>query len=482
MKSKAFLSLIPAIAILTIVDIAPALSENIWTYDQLSGGKGLNWGSGFTMGMRYFPESPLLGTSTFDFTGTNPVAGTFLWRDQVVVAAAGNGIYTITTPARKKMQLDNFNVLSIYNTAGTTAPITLNGGTGRISLIGEGAGIDLGGIPVLSLVNGQANFSSSAVFPSIHAGSLNAQIISAGDGSITAGTITATSTINASTLTVMGGLTTHEDAFVKGIRAGRGGSSPNPDNPNAPPSNQDSTAFGQNALSVNTIGVGNSAFGKNTMQHNTAGAANVAVGSYAMNNNVAGHNNVAVGYSALMSNQSGYCNVAIGVRALTNSQGNYNVATGYQALGYNTSGEQNSALGYGALAMNSAGHSNTSVGTNSLHSSTIGIYNSALGCLTLFNLTSGGYNVAIGSYAGFSADNNSNGQVDAGETLTTANNNIYIGQGAAGKNDDDNTIVIGTGAISKGPKTTVLGSSLTKTTHIFGEVRLDKKQGDIPSF
>jgi hypothetical protein len=76
------------------------------------------------------------GTAVFDITRSN---GAYLWRD------------SMGTTSTNKMKLDENNVLSLYKSDGTSAPITLNPANGRISLQGTGSGIYLANSPLLTI-------------------------------------------------------------------------------------------------------------------------------------------------------------------------------------------------------------------------------------------------------------------------------------------------------------------------------------------
>ena len=114
----------------------------------------------------------------------------------------------------------------------------------------------------------------------------------------------------------------------------------------------------------------------------SANCFNTAFGGTALTNNMVGSNNTAMGLAALQQN--------------TNSD---NTAVGYLTLSSNNSGSFNTAaVGSQALASNTAGKKNTAVGTGALAGST------------------GSQNIAIG--------------YQAGQPLSSGNNNIYLASGA----------------------------------------------------
>jgi len=160
----------------------------------------------------------------------------------------------------------------------------------------------------------------------------------------------------------------------------------------------------------------------------TGGRSNTALGDHALTTNTTGESNTGTGTSALRDNVTGSFNTANGAFALQhNTLGELNTATGVNALGANTTGSGNTAIGVAALGINLIGDDNTALGTGALILNDSGIRNTAVGRNALFNST-GNKNIAIG--------------FNAGATLTSGNNNIYIGNQGAG--DESQTIRIGT--------------------------------------
>lgn len=205
----------------------------------------------------------------------------------------------------------------------------------------------------------------------------------------------------------------------------------------------ENTATGSESLYSNTIGIGNTATGTTALFSNTTGVLNVATGALALYSNQTGDENVAIGNSALLSNETGGSNVAVGygalafgdaVNALTavgyealrdNTTGTFNTAVGYQALLETNDGANNTAVGYRALVNNVSGNYNTGIGQGALGDCT-GDQNTAIGRDALSNVTTGDFNIGIG--------------YQAGDTLSTGNNNIYIGNTGA---NESNTVRIG---------------------------------------
>ena len=211
------------------------------------------------------------------------------------------------------------------------------------------------------------------------------------------------------------------------------------------------TAEGINALhDVHTaVGINNTAVGANALTHDTTGQYNVAVGSGALFNNTTGNFNMAIGTEALRDNNANF-NLAIGFRVLfmnttgrhltgigaaalrNNTTADFNTAIGADAMRENTTGTQNTAIGADALSSNINGTDNNAVGNSALANNTIGDFNEALGSFALGSNIQGIANVAIGDRALNNADSDFNTVLgfDAGQNLTTGNDNIYIGDSA----------------------------------------------------
>jgi len=107
------------------------------------------------------------------------------------------------------------------------------------------------------------------------------------------------------------------------------------------------SAFGVNALNVNSTGDDNTAIGNAALGNNTGGGSNTAIGDGALANNMTGDNNTATGAGALRQG-IGNQNTAIGTGALGQVTGNSNTAIGANALVRSTTGSENTALGRNA--------------------------------------------------------------------------------------------------------------------------------------
>jgi len=181
-----------------------------------------------------------------------------------------------------------------------------------------------------------------------------------------------------------------------------------------------------------------------------ADTTNLAVGVNALAATIAGGNhNTAIGSGCGQAITSGPENTLLGyaVGSLITT-GGYNCAIGTTALNQNQSGSFNTAMGYGALEKTTASN------------------NTAVGLAALQNITTGALNTAVGREAGCF-------QADGTTALTTANNSVYLGRDTRGTQSDSNSVVIGYQAIGLGANTTVIGTSSTTATKVFGTLQLD---------
>lgn len=190
-----------------------------------------------------------------------------------------------------------------------------------------------------------------------------------------------------------------------------------------------------------------------------------------------GTNNTVFGAGALAAITTGNANTAIGSLALASSTvASHNIAIGFQSLQSNISGENNLAFGYQSLRVNSGGSSNTAVGYATLNSSVSASGNVAMGTFALYTMNGGAYNTAIGFAAhGDATSGSSNVTIgsSAGTGLTTGSNNVLLGDSAGvgtGNGAATNSIVIGASAVGKGTNTTVIGTTSTTATWLYGVV------------
>ena len=142
-----------------------------------------------------------------------------------------------------------------------------------------------------------------------------------------------------------------------------------------------------------------------------------------------------------------------------------NTFLGLNAGAYCTTGNYNSFLGVSAGYSNTTGTSNSFVGMNAGSANTTGYQNSFLGANAGYANTTGNYNSFVGHGAGrFHAD--------GATALTDPEGCVYIGYEARGKdNADSNSVVIGGNTpIGLGANTTVIGTSATTLTRLYGNV------------
>jgi len=420
------------------------VTGNLSVRGNLSGFIGLDFGvsSGNStlsaVQLDFYNVGSLLKTASFDVTDS---ASSFIWRDNL----AG-------TP-RNKMLLGSTNILSLFNSSGS-AGISLDSNIGRINLPAgagttNGSGIYFGNNTTATLT---AAASGAAIFP----GLVTLQSgLSISSGNLNLVSTTPSTSSSTGALTVAGGIGSARDAWINGVRIGKGAGSIVTSN----------TVIGESALKSNSTGESNSAVGFEALFSNTTGSFNSANGSYSLRANTVGHRNVATGAYTLYSNTDGAYLSAYGVAALkSNTSGDWNAAMGYRALYQNTTGSDNTATGALSLWSNTAGSKNASFGSNAFYSNTTGAFNTALGAYALFGSISGNSNIAIGTDAG-------RFQANGTTALSRPENSIYIGASSKGFNDNDNnSIVIGYNAIGQGANTTVIGNSATTSTRIFGNL------------
>jgi uncharacterized coiled-coil protein SlyX len=188
------------------------------------------------------------------------------------------------------------------------------------------------------------------------------------------------------------------------------------------------TAEGTNALFNLTTGANNTAVGFDALISNTAGNNNTATGIAALGSNTIGNDNTANGFGALLHDTTGSDNTALGFEALlVNTTGFQNAANGWRALFANTTGFHNTANGFIALANNTTGNHNTADGDEALTGNTTGNFNTTCGAHSLIHNTIGSGNTVLG--------------FDTGNSITTANNVICIGENVAGANVNNSCFI-----------------------------------------
>ena len=209
------------------------------------------------------------------------------------------------------------------------------------------------------------------------------------------------------------------------------------------PSNQ-LTTTGDASISTLTVGRGNFSLATNTAVGVNALVANVTSLS---------SGNTAIGYFSLSGN-AGVSNTAIGYLSAIKTTGNFNVAVGSDTLTENIGGASNTAVGRAALSNNTSGSSIVAIGANALSN----------------NIT-GNSSVAVGASAGTLSA--------AGANLTTASSSIFIGASSRASNiSPSNQIVIGTSAVGLADNATVIGTTGTTQTHLYGNLSLGLTSAD----
>jgi len=155
---------------------------------------------------------------------------------------------------------------------------------------------------------------------------------------------------------------------------------------------------------------------------------NAFLGDDALSSNTIGTGNTAIGWRSLFSNTDASFNTGIGGGALSLNTGDSDTAVGTAALLLNTVGSQNVAVGTDALVFNDSGSDDTAIGFFASFANTTGGVNTAIGGFALSNNTTGFNNIALG--------------FAAGDLLTTGDDNIDIGN--EGVADEAGTVRIGT--------------------------------------
>ena len=155
---------------------------------------------------------------------------------------------------------------------------------------------------------------------------------------------------------------------------------------------------------------------------------NAFLGDNALSSNTSGTGNTGIGWGSLFSNTDTSFNTGVGGGTLSLNTGDSNTAVGAAALFLNTNGSQNVAIGTDALVFNDSGSDNSAIGWFALIANTTGGVNTAIGAEALSNNTTGFNNIALG--------------FAAGDLLTTGDDNIDIGN--EGVADEAGTIRIGT--------------------------------------
>jgi len=215
----------------------------------------------------------------------------------------------------------------------------------------------------------------------------------------------------------------------------------------------------------------------------TTGSYNVGMGYQAQGSLTTGISNFGMGYQAQLSLTTGSYNVGFGTNAqLGLTTGIYNVGFGTNAQLSLTTGSYNVGFGTNAQLSLTTGTSNVGFGTNTQLNLTTGTSNVGFGYQAQYNLTTGTNNVGVGYQAQYSLTTGSYNvgfgyqagryHADGATALTDPEYSVYIGTNACGKdNSDNNSVVIGGNTpIGLGANTTVIGTSATTLTRLYGDI------------
>lgn len=266
---------------------------------------------------------------------------------------------------------------------------------------------------------------------------------------------------------VNGGYNSTIVSFIQGIRTtGVSADKVLMINDNSSNTGLSNTAFGVNALIVNSNGARNTALGADSLAANTTSADNTAVGVRTLLVNTSGARNTAVGKDSLKANLTNSDSTAVGYLALGVATGGNNTAFGSSAGALITTGTGNVVVGIAGSSL-TTGSNNTILGNAAdaaaAASASIVIGNAAasgsgVGQIIIGNgagnlPSTGAGVVCIGAGAGGSLTTGANNTIigpSAGATLTTGSNNIIIGNGAAASSaTTSNEITLGNASIAK---------------------------------
>lgn len=197
-------------------------------------------------------------------------------------------------------------------------------------------------------------------------------------------------------------------------------------------------AIGSGALDSNTVGTDNVAIGFGALSKNDT-ANNIGIGGSSLNQNTKGYFNTAVGYRSMNVNTTGNQNAAFGMNALlAATTATKNTAIGTGVMEATTTGGFNTGVGHDALLQNTTGTDNIGIGWLGWSQNRTGTYNVGIGNSTGRNIHNGQRNVFIGAEAGYLDTSSNNSQKDTvnnsiaigSQSFTTANNQIWIGNGS----------------------------------------------------
>lgn len=188
----------------------------------------------------------------------------------------------------------------------------------------------------------------------------------------------------------------------------------------------------------------------------------------------------------------GYYNTSVGMTSLVEcTTGSYNTCVGFETLQFTTTGSYNSAFGEACLIYSTTGNGNTAVGWKACLG-TVGVghsdYNTGVGYATLWTSANGTpvtQNTAIGAFALSAAGlvgarNCALGYLAGGSTLTSANDNIFVGYNSGGGlTTGDNNIFVGQSAgasVTTGSNNVIIGAA-TGSAALSGNIILSNGAG-----
>ena len=324
----------------------------------------------------YAPGTILYPNGTGGFTSTKPTSGTYQAAAYVLRQQSVNGVIYVefTNPSQVEASTNTGNTLVLRDGSGNFAAGTI---TAAAQVVTGDLTVDTSTLKVDSANNRVGIGTATPATPL----DVNGTTTLRGAVSFLAD---ATHDIGAVASARPRNVHTSGDAFIAGVRVGRGAGS----------------------VAANTV------VGASALRDNTTGTGNTAFGNLALASNIDATLCTAVGYAALQSNAS-----AIGSAT----------AVGYAALQLLNGGNACTAVGVSALGVATNGDDNTAVGRSAGAAVTTGASNTIMGRSTASTLTTGSRNTIIGRGANASAAAGTD-QTVVGEGLTgKGNDTAFIG-------------------------------------------------------
>lgn len=221
-------------------------------------------------------------------------------------------------------------------------------------------------------------------------------------------------------------------------------------------------------------------FGEYSGNMSADSSYNIGIGAYDLENLTNGYNNIAIGNITMSSLTNGYYNIGIGHNTLRLLETGYrNIAIGDLALVNLGNLADNLAIGFSSQTTSTIGGSNVSIGNYTLLRNVTGGYNVALGDMAMsgnIGTTTGhNYNVSVGALSLYSisngADRNTAIGYLAGDSLSTGDGNVFIGNEAGGQvTTESNRLYIDNTSTSS---PLIYGDFSTDQVRINGEIQAD---------